>query len=292
MRVTGGARGHWTERSGKARRPVDPESEDLLAADRPVEVNRHGVSRKGPRTAGDLDDPFPSISDIHPGRGAAVTAVVHVGMSIAEANERDALRRRAAADGATVAYLQHGEPSLVAELTRLADAGETSIRLEPVVLHGRSPARSWLRRVAGHWARETADRPTVVVAGGGSGSGSGNEVTGAEAGLTSPAWEDVPGHARHVLVCRGPRCAARGAEETADTISRTLGELGLGDDDVLVTQTGCLFPCNQAPVVVVHPDDAWFGKVDAHAARRILMEHVVWGLPVHPHRLPRKKHQI
>ena len=213
-----------------------------------------------------------------------MTSLVHVGMSIAEANEHDALRRRAAESGATLAFLQHGKPSLVTELTRLADAGETTIRLEMVTLGDRSPARSWMRRVAGHWLRETAHRPTILIGD--------TEVTGTEAGMTSAAWQDVPGHSRHVLVCRGPRCLAQGAEQTADAIGATLGELGLGDDDVLVTQTGCLFPCNNAPVVVVHPDDAWFGDVDAHAARRILIEYVGWGMPVHPHRLPRKKHHI
>lgn len=208
-----------------------------------------------------------------------MTAVVLVGMSIAEANEEETLRRRAEESGATLAFLQHGEPSLTTELTRLAEAGESTIRLEMVALGSQSPARSWMRRVAGHWLREAAHRPTILIGA--------TEVTGTEAGMTSPAWQDVPQHSRHVLVCRGPRCSARGAEDTAAAINATLGEMGLGDDDVLVTQTGCLFPCNNAPVVVVHPDDAWFGAVDAHAARRILIEYVGWGMPVHPHRLLR-----
>jgi (2Fe-2S) ferredoxin len=209
-----------------------------------------------------------------------MTALVLVGMSIAEVNEQDALRRRAAESGATLAFLQHGEPSLTAELTRLADAGASAIRLEMLALGDGSPARSWMRRVAAHWLREAAHRPSILIGD--------TEVTGSEAGMTSAAWQDVPGHSRHVLVCRGPRCSARGAEQTAGAIGTTLGELGLGDNDVLVTQTGCLFPCNNAPVVVVHPDDAWFGAVDAHAARRILIEYVLWGMPVHPHRLRRK----
>lgn len=212
-----------------------------------------------------------------------MTAVVLVGMSIREAGERDALRGRAAAEGATLAFLQQGEPSLVSELTRLTDAGATSIRLEPVVLGDRSPARSWLRRVAGHWLRECEGRPTIVVGD--------SAVTGREAGLTSSAWQDVPSHRSHVLVCRGPRCSARGAEQTSAAVDEALGELGLGDDDVLVTQTGCLFPCNNAPVVVVHPEDAWFGPVDAVAARRLVQQLGGGGLGSE-NRLPRVKHQI
>lgn len=214
-----------------------------------------------------------------------MTAVVLVGMSIAEANDMDVLSSRADAAKATFAFLQHGEPSLVDELTRLADDGVDVIRLEPVVLAGgRSPGRSWLRRVAGHWLREARRKPTILVGDA--------PVTGEEAALTSSAWEEVPGHSQHLLVCRGPRCSARGAQQTAEAFDSALREAGLGDDDVLVTQTGCLFPCNQAPVVVLHPDDAWFGAVDAAAARRIIVERLGWGLSVSDLLLPRKKHQI
>ncbi|MFI5428864.1 (2Fe-2S) ferredoxin domain-containing protein [Aeromicrobium sp. UC242_57] len=205
--------------------------------------------------------------------------VVLVGMSITEANQRDALHARASAEGASVAFLQVGEPSLVAELTRLTDTGATHIHLEAVDLGTRRTARSWLRRVAAHWLRQRDDSPVVTIGE--------SEVTGTEAPLVSPAWQDVPSHARHVLVCRGPRCSARGADRTSATIDLSLNELGLGDDDVLVTQTGCLFPCNNAPVVVVHPDDVWYGSVDEAAARRIVVEHLQDGAPVADHRLPR-----
>ncbi|MGL4832565.1 MAG: (2Fe-2S) ferredoxin domain-containing protein, partial [Propionibacteriaceae bacterium] len=30
------------------------------------------------------------------------------------------------------------------------------------------------------------------------------------------------------------------------------------DESVLVTQTGCMFPCNRAPLVVVYPDNEWY----------------------------------
>ena len=63
---------------------------------------------------------------------------------------------------------------------------------------------------------------------------------------------------------------------------------GLGDDDVLLTHTGCQFPCNQAPVVSVQPDDVWYGGVDAATAERIVTEHLVGGVPVAEHRLPRR----
>ena len=56
----------------------------------------------------------------------------------------------------------------------------------------------------------------------------------------------------------------------AATVAIALVEAGCSDDDVLVTHTGCLLPCNHAPVVVVHPDDAWFGGVTPDVGRRLV----------------------
>ena len=66
-----------------------------------------------------------------------------------------------------------------------------------------------------------------------------------------------------------------------------LMRLGQGDDDVLITHTGCQFPCNQAPVVSVQPDDVWYSHVDPDTARSIAREHLVEGRPVESSRLPR-----
>ncbi|MFJ8478142.1 (2Fe-2S) ferredoxin domain-containing protein [Kitasatospora sp. NPDC094011] len=225
-------------------------------------------------------------------------AVVLVGMSIGEAVRRDELLRAAASHRASIAFLQQADPSLSAELTRLADAGTGTVVLIGVRLATTGPGQSWLRRIAAHWWRERAGhRPELLVATRLADSPDAvatvaaetKAVTGKEPGLTSAAWEEVPGHRHQVLVCRGPRCAALGAEEGLRALNRDLAAHGLGDDDVLVTQTGCQFPCNQAPVVSVQPDDVWYGSVDAATAGRIVTEHLVDGRPVESHRLPRQR---
>lgn len=224
-------------------------------------------------------------------------AVVLVGMSVSDVDRRDLLLDAAGRRGATVAFLQMGDPSLSGELTRLADAGATTITLAGVDTDRTGPGQSWLRRVAGHWWRERAGLPpTVLIA---------TElattvedadrvvhetraVTGGEPGLTSGAWEDVTGHRHQVMVCRGPRCTARGAVETLRAMVLSLIEHRLGDDDVLLVHTGCQFPCNQAPVVSVQPDDVWYGHVDPESAAAIVSEHLVAGRPVADRRLPRR----
>ena len=217
-------------------------------------------------------------------------------MSAREVQAREQLDTWAAEHEATVAFLQLGDPSLSRELTRLADAGAERIVLVGVSLGSLAPAVSWLRRIAAYWWRERAGhRPEVEI--GTSLAEDGAEVralvgltraiTGTEAGLTSAAWEDVTEHRHQVLVCRGPRCTALGSDRTAEALIIELMRQGQGDDDVLITHTGCQFPCNQAPVVSVQPDDVWYGAVTPDVAVRVAREHLVQGRPVEDHRLGR-----
>ncbi|TSD62477.1 (2Fe-2S) ferredoxin domain-containing protein [Aeromicrobium piscarium] len=205
-------------------------------------------------------------------------SVVIVAMAVDAVNDHSALAELAEVTGASVAYLQRGEPSLVDELSRLADDGVAHVRLVRLPAAGAAPARSWLRRVAAHWVREHPGVRVEVVA---------SAVTGREAPLRSSAWEDVPGFRHHLLVCRGPRCSASGAATTAEALSTALHERELGDEDVLVTQTGCLFPCNHAPVVAVHPDDTWYGPVTGADVGELVDEHLIDGRPVDRLRRPR-----
>lgn len=229
-----------------------------------------------------------------------VVSVVIVGMSVREVQVRDRLQESAREHGATVAFLQLGDPSVSSELTRLADLGTQRVALVGVSLGSLAPGVSWLRRIAGHWLRQRAGhRPGLEVA-----TALANEpaqvrevlgqlsaVSGAEPGLESAAWNDVPGHRHQVLVCRGPRCTALGSDRTAEAVILELMRLDQSDDDVLITHTGCQFPCNHAPVVSVQPDDVWYGDVDPEAARQIVAEHLVGGRPVEPVRLPRTRRE-
>ena len=52
------------------------------------------------------------------------------------------------------------------------------------------------------------------------------------------------------------------------------------DDRVLVAQTGCLYPCNLGPMMVVYPDGVWYGGLTADAIDQIVEEHFVGGQPV------------
>jgi prevent-host-death family protein len=231
-----------------------------------------------------------------------VTAVVLVAPAPLPAEVRSGFATLARSCPSTsLAFLSLAEPPLTRELSRLADLGTERIHLVTTGAQAAS-GRSWVRRVAAHWLREhggselllapevltepDADRLAALLA------APARAVTGREAGLTSAAWENVPGHRHQVFVCQGVRCLARGADVVVADLYAGLESAGLGDDDVLVTATGCQFPCNHAPLLSVQPDDVWYGDLDTDAVASIVEEHLARPGPLpggraRAHRLPR-----
>lgn len=70
----------------------------------------------------------------------------------------------------------------------------------------------------------------------------------------------------HILVCNSFRTAgeAQGACNkmgAADFVPYLMEECADRDLDVAVSMTGCLNVCAQGPVMVVHPNNFWYGNV-------------------------------
>jgi (2Fe-2S) ferredoxin len=227
-----------------------------------------------------------------------MTTHVLVGTSPADAARRAELGALADKLDAELAFLQLASPTLGDVLERLARSRESEVVLVGVSAGPGGPGVSWLRRVAADWWRAFGDgAPRVRTAPAFMDDTSqwralverARPITHGGPGLTSDAWDDVPGHRHQVFVCRGPRCTAAGAEHAWRGVVLGLMGAGLGDDDVLVTQTGCQFPCNRAPVISVQPDDVWYGSVDEEEAGAIVSQHLVAGTPVERLRLPRRR---
>lgn len=190
-----------------------------------------------------------------------------------------------ARESTTLCFLQRGEPSLVKELNRLAGDGEPEVKVVPVNAGRSATGRSWAFRVAGYWLRTWGAEMDLRMARSELkapfqdlddflAAAAWQRVCGRDGGLTSPSWDEVPGYRHQVLVCQGPRCLARGAGEVTTALQRLLAERGLGDDEVLLTATGCQFPCNQAPLVTVQPDDIWYGNLDDEGVAALVAEHL------------------
>jgi len=79
----------------------------------------------------------------------------------------------------------------------------------------------------------------------------------------------------HFLVCNSYRvagdakgfCNKNGATDLVQYIMEECADRGL---DAVVSTTGCLNVCSQGPVVVVHPNNDWYGKVDTDVMDEIL----------------------
>jgi (2Fe-2S) ferredoxin len=88
----------------------------------------------------------------------------------------------------------------------------------------------------------------------------------------------------HVFVCTlGKTCARHGADDVYDMLRDEVKAAGL-KGQVRVSRAGCMGQCGHGPMVVVYPQDVWYGRVDRRAARRIAEEHLRRGLPVAAHR--------
>ena len=72
----------------------------------------------------------------------------------------------------------------------------------------------------------------------------------------------------HILVCNSYRvageakgyCNKAGASNYLQYISEECADRGL---DVVVSSTACLNVCSQGPIMVVHPNNFWYGGVDS-----------------------------
>ncbi len=87
-------------------------------------------------------------------------------------------------------------------------------------------------------------------------------------------------YVRHVFVCtHGEFCPFDGSAEVHRLLKDGVAARGL-KESVRVNKAGCFNQCGNGPMVVVYPDNVWYGKVTPEKARRILEEHIVGGRAV------------
>jgi (2Fe-2S) ferredoxin len=84
----------------------------------------------------------------------------------------------------------------------------------------------------------------------------------------------------HVFVCSfGKTCEKAGGIEVFSAMKKAVRAAGLAGT-VRVNKAGCMNQCGHGPMVVVYPEDTWYGAVDPDRARRIVEEHLVEGRAV------------
>jgi (2Fe-2S) ferredoxin len=209
------------------------------------------------------------------------------------------------------AFIDSGTPHLPKVLEGLLEDGARRIVVAPVFVPVERSLREWLPKILRRWMKKhhvqeaeivltpaLGDHPAIgdavarLVA---DADAEGDPDVLAEAPERDVAnqWLEIPPHRYHVLFCVGPRCATLGSQELWIRMRERLVERGLSGDSanpengVMTVRTSCLNPCNLGPLMVVHPNNAWYGALNERAVDQIVDQHFACGQPVTAHLRPR-----
>ncbi|MDQ2087103.1 2Fe-2S ferredoxin [Herbivorax sp. ANBcel31] len=91
----------------------------------------------------------------------------------------------------------------------------------------------------------------------------------------------------HVFVCSSSRingqqkgyCYSKESVEVIQTFIEEIDSREL-NDEVMITNTGCLGICNSGPVVVVYPEGVWYKEVTPDDVEEIVESHFENGIKV------------
>ncbi|WP_019178615.1 (2Fe-2S) ferredoxin domain-containing protein [Methanomassiliicoccus luminyensis] len=92
---------------------------------------------------------------------------------------------------------------------------------------------------------------------------------------------------RHIFVCTSSRptgqqkgfCHSKAGVEVLAKFNEEVQEREL-DGEVLVSNTGCFGICEKGPIVIVYPDNVWYGAVSPGDVEAIMDEHIEGNKPV------------
>lgn len=186
---------------------------------------------------------------------------------------------------ALLVRLEGTGPHLGNALDDLVAKGHRTILVQPLGLPFSQSLAAWLPGVLAHW-REDRQRPDVTLLLGPDQAIDGETVsrivaraTRAEVAeplpadlkpsLGKPGWNRPPPFTHHLIVCTGPRCHFRDAPNLKLALSEELGSTGLAGD-CLVATSGCLYPCNQGPLLAAYPRGEWYRLPDREAVARFV----------------------
>jgi len=79
-----------------------------------------------------------------------------------------------------------------------------------------------------------------------------------------------------IVVCGGTGCTSSHSNEIKEEFIKVLKELGL-QDEVLVFQSGCFGLCEKGPVVVVYPDEVFYGHMTVADVAGVCNDHLLKG---------------
>ena len=92
----------------------------------------------------------------------------------------------------------------------------------------------------------------------------------------------------HVFFCTNQRdegsdcCNKYGAQKAREYVKEKVKKLGISDrnNKIRINSAGCLYRCDEGPVLVVYPEGIWYTFVDESDLDEIIESHLKNGLAV------------
>lgn len=85
---------------------------------------------------------------------------------------------------------------------------------------------------------------------------------------------------KHVFVCTGGSvCTSDGSPAVYSRLKERVKEAGMAAK-VRINKAGCMAQCGHGPMVVVYPENVWYGRISVGDADEIFRNHLVEGRPV------------
>ncbi len=85
----------------------------------------------------------------------------------------------------------------------------------------------------------------------------------------------------HVFVCTGGEtCPTQGDTEKYVKILRTGVAQAGKQKEIRINKSGCFSQCGNGPMMVVYPENVWYGGVKESDLQEILESHILGGKPV------------
>ncbi|TGG93850.1 (2Fe-2S) ferredoxin domain-containing protein [Natronospirillum operosum] len=235
-----------------------------------------------------------TATDANAGAGAKPDFVLFVVSSYSVSRRRIEQLRATVCDHAgteaDLIRLDTNGPDLLTALDDRVAQGYRAIRVQPLGLPLSDSLLNWLPGVLAHWRESRSASVQILLGSDQAAQQAGwGEFLGAmldepatpieedtEPSLGKPGWTNVPDFRYHLLVCTGPRCQIHGSNPLLQQLQANCRSQGVYKD-CLITRAGCMFPCNQGPLVAVYPQGGWYRLADTQAVEDFVREVLVAG---------------
>ncbi|PIE06361.1 MAG: hypothetical protein CSA74_12930 [Rhodobacterales bacterium] len=186
--------------------------------------------------------------------------------------------------------LEETGPSLIDALDMMRAEGHRFIRVQPLGVPFPETLMNWLPGVMADWRVRGQNADTQLELGPDPATDAdalarfvasplstpARSVERVKPRLGKPGWNAPPDFEFHLLVCTGARCMIHGAASFPEMLREELKAAGVFDR-CLTTRSGCIYPCNQGPVLVLYPHGHWYRLPDQASTRRFVREVLVKG---------------